>query len=726
MIFFSDFILSQKPWSYCRLDEPIGYHLYHDSSGNRNHLFSDGYADVAANRQIVDFTGDPFIGGIRPSHQSLSINSFDHSIKSTALKFQVPLFKSDTWIYRRKEKIQNDLAIHTLWADLIIDTTVPASYTILEDWLPPLVASNGHKASLDHVYTNDEFSHTTALTGNRSSISLSAINQLYSYNETFFILGSVSLIGVTGVHYHYDGTYLGHSYKLMLVTQCLEGTRLVDQILWSKTIVTIDPINDPVDASLNGGSHRFTIGIINPTTYSMTIAVSIDGAPAVSNTIALDGHLSFASFDHSIYSRIAIMNDTIFSNLSVFFNKAYPSDDWLAASQRALTRSYTPPIAKDWSILSKTPIIEKQPGSLLNALNAILFLGVNHRFISYLTPISGDLTLRIEPSIPGIGVGQTIKINQNHQSPFSGCWFVDKVETSFLLKLSPALDTIYPSTITYNAANYERDCRFSNKVSLIRAQTKTLHHFSTGDMVTIHHLTETNQQQSWVVTAVDGDGFTVRADNISTSYSFTDDCIIKQTPIGGGSWTKTFSNNEIGFGYNQIEAYKRNILIDDRHDYYSEIRLAEIDNTSPSEKLYIPKDIRNTINKEKDRNDSKAVGDCHRFYWFVPSKQNTVSHTSIIVFGEILDWFNNEWCSVALVSLSKNKDQDIGFNYAFLYPSWSIEKDTGFLICRSFKSHVSDGMIQIGEDGVIVSSSGYGDTGEHVYPINTPYISFTP
>ena len=90
-----------------------------------------------------------------------------------------------------------------------------------------------------------------------------------------------------------------------------------------------------------------------------------------------------------------------------------------------------------------------------------------------------------------------------------------------------------------------------------------------------------------------------------------------------------------------------------------------------------------------------------------------------------MDWFKQEWCSIALVSISKENDQDSGYNYAFAYPDWTIDQNTGFLVCRSFKSHVSDGSLKI-EGGTVISSSGYGDTGQHVYPIDIPYTSFTP
>lgn len=77
MICYSDFILSLKPWSYCRLDEPVGYSLYLDSSGNGNHLKSSVEGLVAENRQVVTLTGDPFIAGIRPMTETQSLSRND-------------------------------------------------------------------------------------------------------------------------------------------------------------------------------------------------------------------------------------------------------------------------------------------------------------------------------------------------------------------------------------------------------------------------------------------------------------------------------------------------------------------------------------------------------------------------------------------------------------------------------------------------------------------------
>lgn len=733
MIFYSDFILSLKPWSYCRLDEPVGYNLYLDSSGNGNHLKPSVEGSVVDNRQAVSLTGDPFIAGILPmiETQTLSLGSVDFDIPDTALRLDVPLFKSDSWIYRKREKIQNDLVINSMWLELLINTDAPSYHEYMKNWMPPLHSYSDSGMSVDHLYLSDDFAHIDGLAGGILSVPLSQRAQPYVMHETFLRFGSLALVGITGVHYDYDGTYLGYSYRLSLITRVIRDNAWVEKIVWSRILVTEDETMHP-SHPLSPGTHRFTIGILNPTTYSMTVKVSVDGGNAESITIILPEDESFVPYDHDTYSIIALMNHTVFSNLSVFFNRPFPSNEWLASSQRALTRSYQTPIAEDISILhgispSGYPMVEKLPGSLLNVLNGILFLGTNHRLVTEMFPTAGssNFTARITPAIPGIAVGNIIKINQNKQSPFSGCWKVYALNTAYQIAMTPALATTIPSTITIGGVDYDRKYQFTNGQFLTVLRTKTLHYFRSGDLLTVHHLTDTTQAHTWSVTAVDDDGFDVVAQGILTDYVFNDDCLVKQTPIGGGCWTKTFSDNVVGLGYLDIEAYKRNILIDDREPAYSKVYLSKIDNSDPSESLYIPKDIKSIHNREKTRFTSKATGDCHRLYWFLPSKQNTVSHTSIIVFGEVLDWFNQDWCSIAMVSISKDKDQDTGYNYALAYPDWKIDQDTGFLICRSFKSHASDGHLVI-KDTDLTTTPGYGDTGQHVYPINVPFITFAP
>lgn len=519
MICYSDFILSLKPWSYCRLDEPVGYTLYMDSSGNGNHLKPSVEGSVADNRQVVSFTGDPFVSGIRPliGTQSLSLGSIDFAVRDTALRLDVPLFKSDSWVYRRRVKIQNDLVINSMWFDLIMDTEVPGYHEYMKNWMPLLHSYSDEGLYADHLYIDEEFEHIDCPTDARLDAPLVQRTQPYIMHETFLRFGSLALVGITGVHYDYDGTYMGYSYRLSLATRIFREGEWIEKIVWSRTLVTEDQAVHPA-APLSPGPHRFTAGVLVPTTHSMTIKVSIDGGNQETIDIVLPEDESFVAYDHDTYSTIALMNDTVFSNLSVFFNRPYPTDEWLAASQRALTRDYIAPVSEDLSILHARPpggfpAIEMLPGSLLNALNGVLLLGTNHRSVIQMFKTAGstDFTVRITPTIPGITVGSTIKINHNKQSPFSGCWKVYALNTIYKISMTPAIATTVPATITLGATDYDRGYRFTNKDFLTVLITETAHHFDIGNLLTVHHLTDIAQSHTWSVTSVDDDGFTAVA-----------------------------------------------------------------------------------------------------------------------------------------------------------------------------------------------------------------------
>ena len=179
MIGFSDFILSKEPWAYCRLDEPVGYNVYHDISGNGNHIYqkdeSNQYIKIADNQQNNTFTGDPFISGIKPliENQTLSRDIVSWSIPDSALSFKIPTFKSDTIGYRKRQVIQNNLSINTLWIDFLMSTKINSYETILKDWLPLALSYNGSILKIDNLYEIGEFEYINSPVGNILSAYLS-------------------------------------------------------------------------------------------------------------------------------------------------------------------------------------------------------------------------------------------------------------------------------------------------------------------------------------------------------------------------------------------------------------------------------------------------------------------------------------------------------------------------------------------------------------------------
>ena len=387
-----------------------------------------------------------------------------------------------------------------------MDVKIPSYHSYMKNWIPITHSYEGSSFSLEHFFLDGEYDHNHALSGERNDVTISFRTQPYVLHETFLRLGSLALVGITGVHYNPDGSYVGFSYRLSMITQFEREGNQIEKILWSRTLASEDESFNP-SSPLSQETHRFTIGIMNHKETEITIRLSIDGEPSELFTTTLSEGESFPVYDHSIYSIISIMNDAIFSNLSVFFNQPFPSDNWLNASQLSLSRSYRAPVSEDLSILfgrapSGFPTIEKESGGLLNVMNGFLFHGTNHRFVTDAFPTagSGNLSIRVIPSIPGISVGNTIKINQNRQSPFAGCWKIYAINNSNQVALTPALKTSIPCEITISGTDYDRSYFFTNEYFLLVIRTETHQFFRLNDLVTFNHLTDTEQSHSWIVT----------------------------------------------------------------------------------------------------------------------------------------------------------------------------------------------------------------------------------
>ena len=695
MISYSDFILSKQPWAYCRLDEPVGINIYHDITGNKNHLINNNIE--IDNNQDIQLLGDPFIRGIKPTidNQSLFINDYEIDIPDTSLMFNIPLFKSDSFIYRRREKIQNELSVNSMWIDVILGCDWQSHEDKIKDLLPSFLMSNGQNLKSDLVRQTD-IPYNYFIAGANTSVDLYT-SPLFFISETFLILAHISLVGVTGVHYNPDGTFKGVSFKICLLEN--------KNIIWFKTLQSVNIIDDPI-YQLSNGPHRFTIGLLN----SSEVRISIDGDTYQSILI------SPFTMNHSLYSKIAIFNNLTFSSLSVFFNKNYPSNNWLQKSQLALKRNLKKSVIKNQSHHFYHNFIEPLPGSFLNFINKTLFIGINQTFIKNQFIVSGQLKIRINESIPGLSVGQSIQVNQNKQGQFDGLWRISKIVNSTTIQLSPELISTSSVDITFNGNSYIREYQFTDSPFLLNIEVLE-NRFYKNDLVEINYITDTIQPHSWVVSLIDINGFEVTLSS-SQSPIFNDDCIIKNTPIGGGSWDKIYSDFGFGIRGIQIEASPKNILFNDTNEFFVETSISEINNSNSSGIIFIPKNIKNNFNKEKNNTQSIVIGDSYRFYFTTTFKNNSLSHSQILFFGEIKNYFTGEWNIIASASNKSEKDQNCGFNFAFLYPDWTIDQETGFLVCKSILSQRSDGLINLLSN----SFSGFLDSGHHIYPINIPFI----
>lgn len=96
MLCYSDFILANQPFSYCRLNEPENHNIYYDLTGNGNHCFRRHLTETevksANNQYTCSYTGEPGIRGIVPLATSSGLQ-IDWPVNSPSI--QIPQFYSE-------------------------------------------------------------------------------------------------------------------------------------------------------------------------------------------------------------------------------------------------------------------------------------------------------------------------------------------------------------------------------------------------------------------------------------------------------------------------------------------------------------------------------------------------------------------------------------------------------------------------------------------------------
>ena len=106
--------------------------------------------------------------------------------------FNIPLFKSDSFIYRRREKIQNELSVNSMWIDVILGCDWQSHEDKIKDLLPSFLMSNGQNLKSDLVRQTD-IPYNYFIAGANTSVDLYT-SPLFFISETFLILAHISLV----------------------------------------------------------------------------------------------------------------------------------------------------------------------------------------------------------------------------------------------------------------------------------------------------------------------------------------------------------------------------------------------------------------------------------------------------------------------------------------------------------------------------------------------------
>jgi len=537
---------------------------------------------------------------------------------------------------------------------------------------------------------------------------------------------------VSAIHLDYDGT-VSHSLTLKLFFRYV-GTDSEAMLyeVWTRTLITSDESLDPAQP-FSEGMHRFTFGVELLTTKSIVFRISIDGQPATQSNITFNEYDDsfFELADHSVYSKAAIFNQMKFANLAVFYNSPFPTNLWLAASQIVLSNNQTGAVSEDMSILNEIPTINALSGTLLAALDTCLLIGNQHLPIISAGLSGATMTLHVSTNAGAYSpaglpaLNSYVLINDNTQGAINGVWRVIG-KTQSTLTLSPSSTTLLAGVVRFGGVDHQATGIRITSQSTLTLTLPPNHEFNFGDLVSVGQFSSTLLPHRWKVTASDVDGFTLTIENAPTNIVLNSSAIIKKTPIGGGTgWTKTYRTGEADYLCTILNCVPKKMVVDDTQVGFAKIRLSNIAGTGLSEPVYFTRFIKNSINKDPLRIPWKAAGNAGRLYLFLPAKQNLVTHTHLLSYGEIQSWSSQAWSVVLIGYETSSAEQNCGFSYAFMYPSWSI-LPTGHLLCQSFSSAQSDARWRQRKENTNVNVMSFADSGHHIYPIDVPYITYTP
>lgn len=688
MLCFSDYILAQSPWAYCRLNESVGIVCYNDLTPNNNHLYSqivEGEYVVAATNQInTTFIGDPGIAAIQPLEDN-RVWGVDQiiDVPDTALRFRVPEFKSDTHIYRNRARIQNSLDPLPMWIDFQWSPHPDAIIAPLASHLPLGMMSSGEFAKVSRVVLGGDFDYTSGYKGERLTEEVQSTTVLGRIYEPFLYFGSLVLVSETTVRVNVDGS-IGHGVKLKVMCEHEEGWIEV----WSRTIVSLNPSQDP-EQPFSNGMHRFVMGIEQPTSSSINFKLSIDGS--VISTSSFSG-FNFNVRSHISYSRIALLNKTAFSSVGVFFRTAFPSQEWIDGSQETLTNTYRAAKSHIATTLSETPLITKHAGSLVNLLDTALFIGNLQEPVMSLTRTGETIKLQITDLIPPVipTVGSDVTIGSNHRSVYDGCWIVTGITQNSVTLVSTGIKT--ESVIGVGASSYT-----STGITILSDTTLNItlrrnHKFRVNDIVTLG-FTSNTLTHTWRVASSEEGTFTVDAINSPASMAFSGGCILKKMPVGGGAgWSRSYTSDNLvsytpTFSHLSIQEHRK-LLVKNINASFGEVCFAHLDDQNRSMPQYFITSVKNTLNRDPERSPWVVFGDYNRFYLMVSAKQNIISQSQVLAAGEIkcnayLD-VPEKWDCLLLAYTHSSPDVKSLFNFAFLYPYWTIDSKRTLYLSTPF------------------------------------------
>jgi hypothetical protein len=725
---YSDYILAAKPWSFCHFDTGGGSSVFLDRTGQKHHCIPNQLQHVITDNVIESsLVGDiPSYGARIHDNQILlyrPILKFDHN-PILGLRIDIPVMYSDTVIYRRhRQRIQNPLAIRSCWYDLVYSDFNP-NYQYSGNLFSPLLGYQNQKLTFDEDVVTElyypSFSHSYS--GESTHCSLDT-DVSFEFFELQAQLGPFHYVTKTQTIVNSDDV----DYKQSLYLQVYDDSGV---LLFDWLIKQRERIGGDYEETLNIVStiKKLTFGVFFISTTIMKFVVYHN------DTLASEVELSTQEDSITAYTKLQLVGtQSVYHSLAVFFNSNI-TDAWVKTSYQVLStptdlKFYeTTPTRFSGDSSSLIPI-ENLVNSLNRFMDTVLILGSHHCLVKQYEWISQSPTtlqyyVLLDHCVPPLDEddidGTIVKVFGNQQGLLCGILTVISVNSphSFTCTISPTSEI----GLKISTPHGEYDCTNVTAISgTLLITTTTPHNFRPNDNITCLAGSSIEKNYLWSINNRTNEGFEVLfdvVDNVdNVEYAFW---VAKKAPLGGiGSWTKEFHGGLHCFSgrYHNIE---ERLCIEDTSPSYVFVKKSNSDYTEFSETAYFIKFDKLIMLSKETASRVDVFGDGYRCYFFIASKQPSVSHTSLLMYGEIEDFFTPEQFKVILIAQNDSTSKDCHFNTAHSYDQWEI-MPTGHLMCTSSTDNQNSD-IQWDVDGAIIDNRL--DGGWHVYPDFTIFDSF--
>lgn len=635
-------------------------------------------------------------------------------------------------------KIQNQLSINHLWIDFLINDFNPEfHFDRYNHNIKSFDVFNSYEGTEEK--TTDNFMEneiSNFVEGQNLNLTTILFKKVLSCFELQWVVGPVRCYSVTRYildddyqiekqelgldifirHYNNENIPIGYKIKsIPLAERTIDGT--------ITRFTTLD------------GLHRLTLGVSQTSLDSITLNFSLDGQSVETSTVNftfMNTSLNLSNYDD--YKLVGFVGSNQISNVSVFINQPFPSDLWLEGSQEVLKSTvryeYFEPSPSIFNLeddsFSRIPKlvsgeITSYPNAFLQFFDNVTLYGSKHNMVKSCSEPSQPLKYivdlsQIVPAIPGgLSEGQIIKINDNKQLPFFGVWHIEEIYNDSIL-INPSVLCSSQLSINIAGSNYlASDVKFDTSYySTIEAILKNSNTFRKNEMVVLssHYLLEnpyTVDSQSWIVESVDGDLAVVRL-NERYLGEYGDEVIIKKIPFGGCNiWKKVWVDDNAYYSCKDKSNNFRNLLIDDNASDFASFQLSNEDGTTVSDKSYYSKNFK----KKQPMVRTAAIGDPYRCFIFIASKNESVSQSQTLVYGQFKTFVTpDEWATYLIAYDSNNRERVCNFNHAFEYPFWRI-LESGYLLCQNLVSGRSSQTDSIYQE---ITNNNISDAGYHIIP----------